>query len=92
VLGPVLLNPQSRGSVELGSSRSSDDPRIRLNMFAQEEDFERIYSGACRLHAVIEGSHLGPLNAADYTMPKCGFDVADKATLKAQLREHSQTL
>ena len=44
-LGPTLLHPESRGSIELRSTNPVDAPRIRANYFSDSRDLDVIVEG-----------------------------------------------
>jgi len=44
-LGPTLLHPESRGSIELRSTNPVDAPRIRANYFSESRDLDVIVEG-----------------------------------------------
>jgi choline dehydrogenase len=57
-LGPILLNPKSKGSVTIKSKNVNDDPIIDLNIYQDQEDFERIIDGTKIMKNIIEGKTL----------------------------------
>jgi choline dehydrogenase len=63
-IGPVLLRPESRGSVKIKSKDPRDLAQIRLNFFDHPSDIERMIKGLRIAREIVNsgslGSRLGP--------------------------------
>lgn len=93
-LGPILLSPQSTGSVSLSGPSINDAPRIDFGLFNDPSDLDRVVDGARSLMRVIRGSTMAQVNAKDGflvpDMPTSGHD--DDAWLREQAKAHSNTI
>jgi choline dehydrogenase len=90
-LGPILLSPSSKGHIDLNSKNILDSPLIDLNIYNDQEDFERVYEGYKIAQKIIEGKVLSQVNDDEYLIPEKGQGETEEA-LRAQIRKHSQTL
>jgi choline dehydrogenase len=81
--GALLLDPDSRGSVELRSADPADAPRIRLNFLSTEEDRRRLRAGIRFTRRFFGTAPASDLVAAE-TGP--GLAVASDDEIDAWLR------
>lgn len=86
-LGPILLSPKSKGTVELRSRNVLDAPIIDFNIFGEREDFERVKDGAESMQRIIEGKTLSDVNANEYLVPE-----PNSNDINQQIRKHTNTL
>ena len=55
---PTLLNPKSRGTVTLASSKMKDAPIIQPNFLSEQEDLDRLIKGGKIAFKVMEQASL----------------------------------
>jgi choline dehydrogenase len=95
-LGPILLAPQSRGSVGLSGPRITDPPVIDFGIFSDPggSDFERMVEGCRALRGVLRGPTLAEVNGeGGFLVPEpAPQGVGEEAWLRAQVRKHTNTL
>lgn len=90
-LGPILLSPSSKGSVKLRSNDIRDSPIIDLNIYGQNEDFERMVDGVKICKTIIEGETMSEFNADDYFIPQKGTADSEEG-FRNVIKKYSQTL
>ena len=83
VIGPVLVSPQSRGSVRLRSADPLAKPRIITNSLAAQADVDSLVGG---MEMAREISAQEPLASRIVRELKPGPDATDRAALEADLR------
>jgi choline dehydrogenase-like flavoprotein len=84
VIGPVLVSPESRGSVRLRSADPLDKPRILTNSLATQSDVDSLIAG---IELAREIAAKPPLSDVIVRELKPGPDVTDRDALAAAVRE-----
>jgi choline dehydrogenase len=84
-IGPTILRPKSRGSIELASKNPFAAPRIEPRYCSEPADLELLVEGVKLAQRIAAGRALAPLLAGPY-LPKDAGDLA------AHVRAHVQTL
>ncbi len=87
-ISPCLLQPESRGSVRLGSNDPYAKPIIRHNYWAAEADMQTMIAGARRLLEIAAQPALRPYCADPFTMPDGDSDDA----LRRHVARYTHTL
>jgi len=83
VIGPVLVSPQSRGTVRLRSADPLDKPRIQTNSLAEAADVESLVAG---MELAREIAAQAPLERTIVRELKPGREVTERDALEADLR------
>jgi choline dehydrogenase len=84
--GIIMLNPKSRGTVEIQSNNPRQPPKIDPNMFGESEDFERFYEMLLELKKVKENEKLKEL--VDYQLI-LKLEKATKEEIIEAIYEHT---
>jgi choline dehydrogenase len=89
-VGPVLLRPESRGSVRLASADPFAPPEIRANYLSSERDLRTLVEGVRLSRRIAAAPALAPFRGAE-VLP--GDEVADDdAALAEFVRRSAETL
>ena len=80
---PVLLRPESKGSITLGSANPLDLPRIRKNFLAAAADIRRLRQGIRRMRELAADAGFAPFRGKEL-LP--GADVTTDGDLDAFIR------
>jgi choline dehydrogenase-like flavoprotein len=83
VIAPVLIAPQARGQVWLGSADPAAKPRILTNTLSEPDDVASLVAGMQRAREIAAQS---PLKEIILKELKPGPDVSELADLEADLR------
>jgi choline dehydrogenase-like flavoprotein len=83
VIGPVLVSPESRGSVRLRSSDPTAKPRILTNSLAAAADVDSLIAG---MELAREIAAQPPLERIAVRELRPGADVNGREALEADLR------
>jgi len=87
-ISPCLLQPESRGSVTLGSNDPYAKPIIRHNYFAAERDMDTMIRGSRLLLEIVAQPALRPYCAEPFTVPAGDTDE----DLRAHIARNTVTL
>jgi choline dehydrogenase len=88
-LGPVLLNPKSRGHVRLGSADPAAKPAITTNTLVEAEDVEALVRGVRRAREIATHE---PLASATDREIFPGSGVETDADVEADIRRRVELL
>jgi choline dehydrogenase-like flavoprotein len=88
-LGPVLISPESRGSVRLRSADPSAKPRILTNSLAAEADIAALVAGVRLAREIVAAEPLASATGREL-LP--GDDVRDDADIEAHIRRSVELL
>ena len=83
VIGPVLVSPESRGSVRLRSTEPADKPRILTNSLAAPADVDSLVAG---MELAREIAAQAPLQQAVVRELRPGPQARERDALEADLR------
>lgn len=83
-----VLRPKSRGNVSLFSADPSAPPSIDPNFLADEQDMKTLYKGA----KILQGILTAPAFDGIRGEPIYGTELQDEALLKADIRDHADTV
>jgi choline dehydrogenase-like flavoprotein len=83
VIGPVLVSPESRGSVRLRSTEPADKPRILTNSLAASADVDSLVAG---MELAREIAARAPLQQAVVRELRPGPQARERDALEADLR------
>lgn len=85
---PVLLRPQSRGSVTLASSNPGDPPRINPNFFAEQKDFDNMVQGVKAARNIASKQSINQHTKGEIDL---GYNKDDNDELQEYIRTMTQT-
>lgn len=103
-LGPILLAPESRGSVGISGQSINDAPLIDFNLLGAPADLDRVVDGARSLLRVMRSSGMAEVNRdgpdallIPEPLPQPGavpgaHPEDDPAWLRSQVRKHTNTI
>lgn len=98
-LGPILLAPESRGSVGLSGPSINDAPLIDFNIFGAPADLDRVVDGARTLLRVMRSPGMSEVNrdSPDALLvpepsPSAAQPEDDDAWLRSQVKKHCNTI
>lgn len=83
-----VLRPHSRGSVELDSSNSFDDPKIDIGFLKDERDLETLYKGSRLTQGILQADSFANIRGK----PMYGSAEVDEAKFKEDIRNRCDTV
>jgi 4-pyridoxate dehydrogenase len=86
---PVILHPQSRGTVRLKSANPRDPVRIRYNYFSEPADIAKMRQGFWMAREIGKQPALEPFRGDEWSP---GANVTSDADVDAHLRRTSATV
>ena len=84
-----LLQPKSRGSVQLASSDPNALPLVDPNFFGERDDLDRLMRGMRRMRDILAQPALAKFGARE---SKASAGVASDAQLEQFIRNHADTV
>lgn len=88
-LGPVLIDPESRGSVLADTAAPDVPPSIRFNLLSSDDDVRRLVAGMRIARAIVSKPPLSE-HVSHEIMP--GETADDDESLERFVREHVELL
>ena len=85
---PTLLNPKSRGTVTLASSKMKDAPIIQPNFLSEQEDLDRLIKGGKIAFKVMEQASL----QKHIKGPGLPYNRKEKSALIVHIKETLETV